>query len=218
MQTQTAPAPPTTPAPTPTPEVVVVAPAATASAQAAYEGARAARNEIRQQVDALVSERHRILRELEDHNVAGPATAGMQARIVALDGRIAALDVEIAKADAAVATAAAVPGAVERPSEPSMSWKNGPPEELFIVIPSLFFAAMLPIIIAYSRRIWRRGAVSAPQLPSDLSDRLSRLEQMGETTALEVERIGEGQRFVTRLLTERADPAIAERVGIEARR
>lgn len=212
MQTQTqAPAPTTTP----TPEVVVVAPAATASVRAAYEGARAARNELRQQLDALVSERHRLLRELEDHDVAGPATTGMQSRIVNLDARIATLDVEIAKADAAVAMAAAVPGAVERPLE---MVRNEVPEEVFIAIPTLAFLAMLPIIIAYSRRIWRRGTVSAPQLPTDLSDRLSRLEQMGETTALEVERIGEGQRFVTRLLTERADPAIAEKTGIEARR
>ena len=39
-------------------------------------------------------------------------------------------------------------------------------------------------------------------LPRDISDRLTRMEQAVETTALEVERIGEGQRFLTRLFTE----------------
>ena len=37
------------------------------------------------------------------------------------------------------------------------------------------------------------------------SDRLLRLEQAVETIALETERIGEGQRYLTRLLAERAD-------------
>jgi hypothetical protein len=40
---------------------------------------------------------------------------------------------------------------------------------------------------------------------------------MGETTALEVERIGEGQRFVTRLLTERADHVLGEGERVTAR-
>lgn len=39
--------------------------------------------------------------------------------------------------------------------------------------------------------------------PRELGDRLSRMEQALEATSLEVERIGEGQRFLTRLFTER---------------
>jgi hypothetical protein len=37
----------------------------------------------------------------------------------------------------------------------------------------------------------------------DLGDRLSRIETAVDSTALEVERIAEGQRFTTRLLAER---------------
>ncbi len=37
-----------------------------------------------------------------------------------------------------------------------------------------------------------------------METRLARIEQIVETTALEVERISEAQRFVTRLLAERA--------------
>jgi hypothetical protein len=131
----------------------------------------------------------------------------MQARITQLDARIAQLDIDIAKADAAVASAAAVPGAVvEGPPE---FLRNGPPEEVFIIVPTLAFLAFMPVIIAITRGLWKRGTsigrVQKQQLPSDLSERLARLEAMGETTALEVERIGEGQRFVTRLLTERGE-------------
>ena len=195
-------------------QAVEVAP----SAEYLYRAAKASRDELKNQLDRIVSERHSLLREIEDHPVGGPAVAGMQQRIVQLDARIAELDIAVAKADAAVATAAAQPGAVVDPPRP---YRDGPPEEMFIAIPTLATLAMLPIIIAYARRIWKRGGAQAPSahLPPDLSDRLNRLEALGEATALEVERIGEGQRFVTRLLTDRGTEAIGagERASIQHR-
>ncbi len=186
-----------------------------ATASATYLGARAARNELRNQLDALVSQRHSILRELEDHEVQGPATAGMQQRIVQLDARIAELDIAIAKADASVAIAAAVPGAVV---EPPRIAREGPPEEVFYIVPPLLAVVFFPIAIAYARRIWRRGSTPVQQLPSDLTERLARLEQMGESTAIEVERIGEGQRFVTRLLTDKPENVLGDGAPVHARR
>src|SRR5688500_4855004 len=188
------------------------------SAEYLYLAAKASRDELKSQLDRIVSERHSLLSEIEDHPVGGPAIACMQQRIVQLDARIAELDIAVAKADAAVATAAAQPGAVVEPPRP---YRDGPPEEMFIAIPTLATLAMLPIIIAYARRIWRRGgAPAAPaQISADLSDRLTRLEALGEATALEVERIGEGQRFVTRLLTEKGSEAIGvgERTSLQHR-
>jgi hypothetical protein len=43
---------------------------------------------------------------------------------------------------------------------------------------------------------------SQPRLPADDSGRLQRLEHGMEAIAIEVERISEGQRFVTKLLSE----------------
>lgn len=52
----------------------------------------------------------------------------------------------------------------------------------------------------------RRGTPGAEQRTlEEISARLARLEQVAEATALEVERIGEGQRFTTRLLGERSE-------------
>lgn len=50
----------------------------------------------------------------------------------------------------------------------------------------------------------RRGsaALGDAQL-KEITDRLARLEQIAEATAVEVERIGEGQRFTTKLLGDR---------------
>jgi hypothetical protein len=41
-----------------------------------------------------------------------------------------------------------------------------------------------------------------PALPPDISDRLSNMERGIESVAIEVERLGEGQRFVSQLLAE----------------
>lgn len=55
-------------------------------------------------------------------------------------------------------------------------------------------------------RSWRRGEVEVPAVPAALTDRLTHLEQSVDTVAVEVERIGEGQRYMTRLFTERGTP------------
>jgi hypothetical protein len=58
----------------------------------------------------------------------------------------------------------------------------------------------LPIARAWARRMDRESA--QPMLPPDVSHRLERIEQAVDAIAVEVERISEGQRFTTRLLSE----------------
>ena len=49
------------------------------------------------------------------------------------------------------------------------------------------------------------AAQAHPMVPSGLEARMEHVEQIVEAISLEVERIGEGQRFVTRLLGGRAE-------------
>jgi hypothetical protein len=53
--------------------------------------------------------------------------------------------------------------------------------------------------------IQRRRAVPGSDFAAleEIRARLTRIEQVTESTAVEVERIGEGQRFTTRLLSEK---------------
>ena len=78
------------------------------------------------------------------------------------------------------------------------------------------FLLLVPIVLAYTRRIWRRGGRVQSANVED-SERLLRMEQAIESIALEVERIGEGQRFTTKLLAER-QPEAAARIGVIPRR
>ena len=74
------------------------------------------------------------------------------------------------------------------------------PIVMFICIAATIIG--VPIARAYSRRI-ERGALE-PSVPPDVSARLARMEQALDSIAVEVERISEGQRFTTKLLSERA--------------
>ena len=47
-----------------------------------------------------------------------------------------------------------------------------------------------------------------PALPAESGERLERIEQAMDAIAIEVERVSEGQRFVTRLLSERGGAAL----------
>jgi hypothetical protein len=81
---------------------------------------------------------------------------------------------------------------------------HGGPE---ILVPLGFFAMVTaiavgtPYVRALARRMDREAA--APKVPSDVTARLERMEQAIDAIAVEVERISEGQRFTTRLLSER---------------
>jgi hypothetical protein len=77
---------------------------------------------------------------------------------------------------------------------------------------------LLPLVLALSRRLWVRG-IRRESLDLDNSPRLQRIEQAVESIALEVERIGEAQRFTTKLFAERQlDPAPRIPVPPQSRR
>jgi hypothetical protein len=58
------------------------------------------------------------------------------------------------------------------------------------------------------RSRWPGRTAVAPAGADELPDRLTRLADSVDAVALEVERIGEGQRFATRVLTERDAPRV----------
>ena len=62
------------------------------------------------------------------------------------------------------------------------------------------------VVLALIQR--RRSPELAQHTLEEIAARINRLEQLAETTALEVERIGEGQRFATKLLSERGETQI----------
>jgi hypothetical protein len=58
----------------------------------------------------------------------------------------------------------------------------------------------IPIARAYARKL--DAQAKNPGVPYEVTSRLERMEHAIEAVAIEVERISEGQRFTTRLLSE----------------
>jgi len=70
----------------------------------------------------------------------------------------------------------------------------------------VMLALGIPLVRALTRR-WERESLQPP-VPPEVAARLERIEDAVEAVAIEVERISEGQRFTTKLLSERtADPS-----------
>jgi hypothetical protein len=169
------------------------------SASAIYEGFRAQRRELSNQLEELEGTRREISRQLQQLPAGSPEGNGLEARITDIDARIKAVDQMLAGNAAQLAQAAAIPGAVV---ETPRFVRTGPPEEAYVVGTIFMFVFLLPLSIAFARRIWRRSAAVVTSFPKEITERLSRMEQAVDATAEEVERIGEGQRFLTRLFTE----------------
>jgi hypothetical protein len=80
------------------------------------------------------------------------------------------------------------------------------PDMVGIIVPLGFFAMVVAIVVG--RPIVKAIAARAeneskrPQIPSELTNRLERIEQAVDAIAVEVERISEGQRFTTKLLSD----------------
>jgi hypothetical protein len=190
-------------APTPSPAPVIATPIAAArgapSAAAIYEGLRAQRKELTNQLDELQSTRRDITGQLEDIAAGSPDRKPLEARITDIDSRITSADHLLAANATDIAKAAAIPGAVV---EAPRVIDDRPPEEAYVLGGMFMVIVFLPLSIAWARRIWRRSSAVVTSFPREIGERLLRMEQALEATSVEVERIGEGQRFLTRLFTE----------------
>jgi len=166
---------------------------------AIYEGFKAQRQELRNQLNDLQGTRSEIAGQLEDMPVSSPERKPLETRLTDIDSRITSVDQMLGSNATDLSKAAAIPGAVVE--QPPVI-QQGPPEEAYVLGGIFMIVVFLPLSVAWARRIWRRGSAAVTAFPREIGERLLRMEQALEATSVEVERIGEGQRFLTRLFTE----------------
>lgn len=212
MQTTTAQAPDAQTAPAPSSAtaaaqtaapVVTLPPAGGATAREMYEAMQAQRRVIQNQLENAMSDRYSIAARLREGGVSGPDKEGLEQRLTLQDARIIELQQQLAAAERQEAMAAALPGAHTRDIREQRA------EEREIMLGSgiaLMFVIAIPMTLVWARRLWKKHSVTI-HLPPELGQRLDSIERGIEATAIEVERIGEGQRFVTQLLAQRGDAA-----------
>ena len=85
------------------------------------------------------------------------------------------------------------------------------PEVLIPLGAFVMITSVVHSVLKYKERTRSHTLDSLPMV-GELSARLERIEQAIEAIAVEVERVSEGQRFTTKLLSERAEP-LAQSAG-----
>jgi hypothetical protein len=192
-----APAAPATPA-APAPNVVstrVVNGAPVTAQDVATLKAR--RNELSDQLNSAVRRRHDVANQLQ--SASGANRTGLEQRLGVLDARISRLEQDIAETGEQLSS----PAYASVEQKDSSPFSNVSMNAVPILIVFTIFV-LCPVALAFARSIWKRGStprsVSTPD--RDTAIRLERMEQAMDAIAIEIERVSEGQRFVTRLLAE----------------
>lgn len=170
----------------------------------------ARRQELSDQLSSVSDRRHDLAVELQNTVDAG-ARPGLQERLAVLDKRILQLENDIAVTGSQLAAA---PSDLIGIAEAARDEPQGDefPEGVMAGGGSVLFASL--IFFFFARRRWRRRSKSAPPpLENESTLRLQRLEQGMEAIAIEIERVSEGQRFVTKLLSESQPLGTSRRVA-----
>jgi hypothetical protein len=194
---QAIPTPPPAPAAPQAPAVTVQTTTTPSTAQD-WAALRARRSELSSQLNSAQSRRDRLARSLR--SAEGADRVGLEQRLIVLDQRILQIEADMAETGRLLATAPPNVIATTEPPRPP----DGPRSQDVAMVASIFMICVLaPLAIALARLLWKRAtAPAAPRTSPEIAQRLERLEQAVDTIAIEMERVSEGQRFMTRVLTE----------------
>jgi hypothetical protein len=160
---------------------------------------KAQRDELSNQLQSVDSRRSRLLSQLRQ---TGDPTAikGLEDRLALLDKRQLQLESDIATTGQQLTSA---PAGLAASTNPPLVAGLGSGQVVAISIVGIIFV-LAPLTMGFARTIWKRA--NKPGLPptafTETAQRLERLESAVDTIAVEIERISEGQRFVTKLLSE----------------
>ena len=217
MQAEQIPAPPALPAPPAPPtgaRVVVPGGAdltvvgagqelAVPRTQAEVRALRSRGEMLSDQLTSAQGRRDNIAEELSELPPGETAVrAGLEQRLAQLDGRILRIEQDIAENGRLLA--AAPPSMLANSevggSDEPFALSSG--QITAISLASVVFVAM-PIAVGATVMMLRRSSrPHVPAVPAATQQRLERMEQAVDTIAIEMERVSESQRFLTRILTE----------------
>lgn len=166
------------------------------------------REELSDQLNSVTSRRREIAAEIAEAPT-GPTRTGLEDRLILLDNRILQLEGDLATTGRQLASA---PSEWMDVSESQPSGDGEFEDGLMVGGFSTFFFMAFAVLVL--RRRWKKRTNVPVQLGSGADQRFERLEQGMDAIAIEIERVSEGQRFVTKLLSESHSPGVSAR-GIE---
>jgi len=155
-------------------------------------------------------------RDLRSQLRRGPGVdrANTAAQLADVNAQIAGVNAQIAAVRADIAARVGIPAVPNIPNVGRRSIDGDDVTAIFIVF---MLAVLMPISLGITRRLWRRvPRGSEPRADDVIVPRLERIEQSVDAVAIEIERIAESQRFVTRILAERPRAAASNNASAPA--
>lgn len=161
---------------------------------------RAQRTELSNQLNSAEGRRDDIVSALREASAS--ERPGLEARLKVLDDRIIELEQEIARTGELIAQ---TPGNLLTTTQTAPQVGGLPMRNVDVTAIAMVFMifVLAPIAFTVARLLWKRATSAPPKLDTETQERMRRLESAVDAVAIEVERISEGQRFVTKLLSER---------------
>jgi hypothetical protein len=163
------------------------------------EALKARRDELSNQLQSVDSRRSKLISQLKQ--TSDPtAIQGLEARLSLLDARQLQVESDIQQTGQQLTSpAAGLLASAAQPAFTGMSQR----EVMTLSVLSILFI-FFPLAFGAARAMWKRSGRPGPPpaVFTETAQRLERLEASVDAIAIEIERISEGQRFVTRLLSE----------------
>jgi archaellum component FlaC len=166
-----------------------------------YYALKSKHDELQRQLENLTERRDDLADDL--HARSGADREGVESRIKALDVQIQSLEKEVS--DVGREVAAAAPAQLSVP-QPRTIYRGFGGEDMVgagFIGAGIMLVLCLPMIYrAWRRRKWTPAGLTSNQTPALPVERIDRMENAIESIAVEIERVSENQRFMTRLMTE----------------
>ena len=164
---------------------------------------QAQREALSGQIINVRDRRNSIARSYE--RASGANRAGLEQQLRVLDDRILQLEQDLAESGRALYQSNVVSTSTGVVPRQFLNISSGQVTGISIVF---ILFVLGPLAASLGRLMWRRS--TKPTMPPgwyDAAQRLERLEQAVDTVAVEVERVSEGQRFMTKIMTQNAAAA-----------
>jgi hypothetical protein len=160
----------------------------------------ARREELSTQLKSVDTRRSKLISQLKQTGDA-TATQGLEARLALLDARQLQLETDIQQTGQQLTSPAA--GVIASTAAPPVFAGLRSKDIMTLSVLSIVLI-WFPLAFAAARAILRRSNRPGPPAAvfTETAQRLERLEASVDAIAIEIERISEGQRFVTKLLSE----------------
>jgi hypothetical protein len=178
----------------------------TGSPRAIYQALTEKREVLSDQMIRLLNRRENLVEQLHRPNVDPAERVALEQHLTEVNTRIIAMEKTLHEADAQVAAAAGIPGAsVPEPMERGV---NRGEDDAMAISAAFVGIAIVIVAIAFARRLWKGASKVVAKFPSEFEARFARMEEALDAVAIEIERVSEGQRFLSKVFSDPGARAI----------